>query len=154
MLGISGDVKIYLNNEFVTKFDGNSLPHNIPLYPNRLIEGVNELRFEFESTSAITERQSRSYVGSPQIVKGITGEPLIVGTSKIFINSIQHKVSHTGNSIEVNLDVLAGIISNQILGENVATGTVENKKVRIFAEYGLINKNTRAQAVLNETKDF
>jgi hypothetical protein len=148
-----GEAKIYLNNDFVCKINGVSFPHSIPLFKNRLVAGPNELRIEFEKLPELNKLQNLSYISSPKIYKGLIREPLLIITSKVFISGLNYKIL-SNNSAEVNLDVIAGQISDKIFTENKSTGTLENQKIKVVAEYTLINKETKTQVSPTEYKEF
>lgn len=154
-LGLAGQVEVYFNNDFLTKVEGKFIPLDITVPRKMLLpDGNNEIRLVFLKNSEFDFLQTRSTVNAPRVAKGIIREPLLIATTPIYVSDLKYRWTNNLNNLQVELACSSEQISEQIIDKDETTGTVATKKMRVTAEYQIINKRTNEAVTPLTTKDF
>ncbi|MDR0926469.1 MAG: hypothetical protein LBO69_01720 [Ignavibacteria bacterium] len=138
---LSGQVEVYFNSDYVTKVDGQLLPADIVIPKKLLINGSNELRLVFLENNNIDIMRYRAMRNAPCLMKGIISDPMLVGTSDIYVSDVHYQANDV-NTLKGVVTITAGQISDQIIEKDDATGAVARKKLYITAEFQLLNNRT------------
>lgn len=151
--GLAGEVEIYFNNEFVTKYICANTYIDITI-PQKLINaGANELKLVFLKDSKLERQLYISTLNAPVRTKGIIREPFLVSTSKIWINDLSYNIREKGESvwIEGRFALSAGEIEKS-KSDDVENSKIGTSKKSVQIEYQLINKQTNIAETPLETK--
>ena len=118
-LGLAGNSELYINDEFLTKIDGETISHNI-LVPNNLLNvGSNSIKLVFLGMSEYSKKNIHSSIESPHPFIGIFREPFLVVSSKTFVKSINQVKEN--NQIKISIDI-------QSVESDLQTDAIPNKK--------------------------
>jgi hypothetical protein len=142
--GLAGEVEIYFNNEFITKYICANTYIDVTI-PQKLINvGANELKLVFLKDSKLERQLYISTINAPVRTKGIIREPFLVSTSKIWINDLSYNIREKGESIwlEGRFTLSAGEIEKS-KSDDVENSKIGTSKKNIQIEYQLINKQTK-----------
>ena len=155
-LGLAGQVEIFFNGDFVTIIDGKFLPIDITIPKKIVYAGKNEIKLIFQQNSSNDIKHNLSVMNAPKFAKGIIREPFLIGTSQIYISELKCKLTNNLSNLNAEVIVTAGQISEQMLEleKDEVTGAIINKKVKLVAEYRVINKRTNETVVPIERKEF
>lgn len=154
-LGLAGQVEIYFNGEFVTIVDGKFLPADIIIPTKIVYAGENEIKLVFQRNSGNDVKQHLSIMNAPKFIKGIIREPFLIGTSQVYISELKYRLSNNLDNLSADLTVIAGQITEQIIGKDEITGTLStSSKMRLIAEYRIINKRTNEAVTSTERREF
>jgi hypothetical protein len=117
-------------------------------------DGNNEIRLVFLKNSDIDFFFFFSTLNAPRTAKGIIRAPMLVATTPIYVSELKYRWTNNLNNLQVELSCSAEQISEQIIDKDETTGTLASKRVRVVAEYQIINRRTNEAVTPLIAKDF
>ena len=143
-LGLAGNVELYINNDFLTKIDGETISHNVLIPSNLLNVGNNNIRLRFLKMSNYTKKLIHSNIEYPKPFIGIFREPLLVTSAKTFVKSINQSNDEKQFNISVDIQSVATDL-------NIAAPNQNNETENYRLEWVLRKVGSKDSPILNSS---
>lgn len=148
--GVSDEVEVYINHQYVGRYFGGMTPFYIKL-PDRMISaGTNTLELVISPTPAFTQR----HIFSQRSFSGSIRELLLVGMPQIWINDVRIKSTLTNSSCDLKtmLSVSSSAIEKIPLPSADSSKTLSLKKFPVNVEATLRKMGKQEVVAQSESK--
>jgi beta-galactosidase len=124
-LGISNEVEIYVNEQFIGKFLSNYIPFSVDIPKKILSSKSNVLKLIISSpNNAINYFQNDVF--APASLNGIARDIILIGSPQLFVSNLKYKsnINSANNSATIDLDLEIKSRDLENLAKGVRTDSV------------------------------
>lgn len=152
-LGVSDNIEIYVNEQFIGKFQAGMVPLNVPIPKRFLYSETNNIKFIITPADGLTGQIKTQNVFTKRIHTGILREVLLVGNPNVIIDNINYNTYNTTTkqnlwNVNTTISVKSADIS-EFITSNRITDSLNNLGINktTFQIEGFIKNLTNGQTI-------
>ncbi len=151
-LGVEDEVEVYVNDKFIGKYLGAMIPFTVKISNKNLQASRNVLKLVVTSTSNTVYLARKMNVYQQKSSTGILRSVELIGTSNVWVNSIDYTNKFIGdvNNCLINTKVKissAKAEQSEVKPQKNDTSSVGTGKVQYSVEAIIVDKQTNATVV-------
>jgi hypothetical protein len=145
-LGLDDEIEVYINNQYVGRYFGNTVPFTVKIPPKMIVKETNILKLKIMPAKYKAKQIKEQNLYTKNIYTGIFREILLIGTPHIWIADLKYKLDFSENyskcSVNALVELSSGIIDRMIDRHRKNSAYSEKNNISVSVRPSIIKKNT------------
>jgi beta-galactosidase len=158
-LGVSSEVEVYVNEQFVGKFSSNYVPFSVDIPKKVLTSSNNTIKLIMTGSQDLISYQLQNDIFSPEFINGIPRDIFLIGSPQLKVSNILYNSTIDRAMTSASINISATITSKDL--ENLSkfssvdsAGSKINNTKSFYINFQLKDKANGAVVASSEMLPF